>query len=277
MVEILGDADKRNNHTSILSESILFILLILFINQLLISLIIKLKKKLSESEHSSFKRLKSLITQILQPTIVTTSIGIIAGYFLSYFNYEGALSEIKKSFSDLFMIVLLPPILFESAINMKQKVFFKNIGTIVCLAILVTLCTTTILTILVYQMADSGMFYMSLRGAISFGAMISATDPVAVLSIFKEQRVKKGFYILLFGESILNDAISLILYDTVNNPKLKHEKYYNHIFNNTIYFVQTLIISVLIGFLLGAISLLIIRFHQKEEIVEIDPTDLKLN
>jgi len=118
---------------------------------------------------------------------------------------------------------------------------------------------------------------MSLRGAISFGAMISATDPVAVLSIFKEQRVKKGFYILLFGESILNDAISLILYDTVNNPKLKHEKYYNHIFNNTIYFVQTLIISVLIGFLLGAISLLIIRFHQKEEIVEIDPTDLKLN
>jgi NhaP-type Na+/H+ or K+/H+ antiporter len=49
---------------------------------------------------------------------------------------------------------------------------------------------------------------------LSYGAIISATDPVAVFSIFKELKVKKSVYILLYGESILNDAISLILYDT---------------------------------------------------------------
>lgn len=54
---------------------------------------------------------------------------------------------------------------------------------------------------------------MPLIDCLAFGSFISATDPVAVLSIFKEMTdTDKNLYALIFGESILNDAISLIMF-----------------------------------------------------------------
>ena len=49
--------------------------------------------------------------------------------------------------------------------------------------------------------------------AFAFGALISATDPVAVLSIFKSLKVDKKLFYLIFGESLLNDAVSIICYE----------------------------------------------------------------
>lgn len=51
-------------------------------------------------------------------------IGLIAGGFLNYVSDNSLILEFQTSFSDLFLIILLPPILFESAINM-EKVFYK--------------------------------------------------------------------------------------------------------------------------------------------------------
>ncbi len=48
--------------------------------------------------------------------------------------------------------------------------------------------------------------------SFAFGSLISATDPVAVLAIFKEVNVEKNLFALVFGESTLNDAISIILF-----------------------------------------------------------------
>jgi len=50
---------------------------------------------------------------------------------------------------------------------------------------------------------------------MAFGSLISATDPVAVLAIFKEMDADVTLHALIFGESIFNDAISIVLYDTV--------------------------------------------------------------
>ena len=56
---------------------------------------------------------------------------------------------------------------------------------------------------------------MDLTYCLIFGALISATDPVAVLAIFKEMSADKTLYALIFGESIFNDAVSLILYEFI--------------------------------------------------------------
>ena len=67
---------------------------------------------------------------------------------------------------------------------------------------------------------------LTLLNCLSFGAIISVTDPVSVFVIFKELNVNKSIYILLFGESILNDAIGLILYDaTINVKEYKNDRY----------------------------------------------------
>lgn len=47
--------------------------------------------------------------------------------------------------------------------------------------------------------------------------MISATDPVSVLAIFKELDADPNIYMIVFGESIFNDAISIVMYKTVIN------------------------------------------------------------
>ena len=119
------------------------------------------------------------------------------------------------------MIVLLPPILFESALNMKKKPFFKNIGSIVLFAFAGTLIAIFITSVLMWLVGAVGYGKVYIRNnsqeynfyyCFVFGSLVSATDPVSVLSSFKEVHAHSKLYSLIFGESILNDAISLTLY-----------------------------------------------------------------
>jgi sodium/hydrogen exchanger 8 len=60
-------------------------------------------------------------------------------------------------------------------------------------------------------------FPFTLKDSWAFGSLISATDPVAVLSIFKQMDADENLYAIVFGESIFNDAISIVMYKTVIN------------------------------------------------------------
>jgi len=60
---------------------------------------------------------------------------------------------------------------------------------------------------------------------MAFGSLISATDPVAVLAIFKEMEVDMTLFIMIFGESIFNDAISIVMYRTVHESSQRNESY----------------------------------------------------
>ena len=51
----------------------------------------------------------------------------------------------------------------------------------------------------------------SFLDTLYFGAVISATDPVTILAIFSELHVDVNLYALVFGESVLNDAIAIVL------------------------------------------------------------------
>lgn len=70
-------------------------------------------------------------------------------------------NTIKGSFEALFMIVLLPPILFESALNMKKKTFFKNFGSILLFAFIGTLIAVIVTATLMW-----------LLGAVGYGKAI---------------------------------------------------------------------------------------------------------
>ena len=55
----------------------------------------------------------------------------------------------------------------------------------------------------------------SWKDSFAFGSLISATDPVSVLAVFKEMDADVNLYAIVFGESIFNDAIGLVMYETV--------------------------------------------------------------
>lgn len=101
---------------------------------------------------------------------------------------------------------------------MEKALFFQNFGSILMFAIFGTIIATFLTGTGLFLIGLLGdmitlSFPLELTSCFAFGALISSTDPVAVLSIFKSLGADKNIYILLYGESILNDAISIVLYE----------------------------------------------------------------
>ncbi|CAN6546863.1 unnamed protein product [Malus baccata var. baccata] len=111
----------------------------------------------------------------------------------------------------LFSLTLFA--LTQSGFSLSPKPFFSNFGAIVTFAILGTFIASVVTGILVYL---GGLIYLTYRlpfvECLMFGALISATDPVTVLSIFQELGTDMNLYALVFGESVLNDAVCFYCY-----------------------------------------------------------------
>ena len=127
--------------------------------------------------------------------------------------------ELKKveSFSPTtFFLVFLPPIIFESGYNLHKGNFFANIGSILIFAIIGTTISALMVGGGVYLMGLADLVYpLNFVESFAFGSLISAVDPVATLAIFQALDVDPVLNMLVFGESILNDAVAIVLTATV--------------------------------------------------------------
>ena len=92
--------------------------------------------------------------------------------------------------------------------------FFDNIGTILLFAIANTLFNTLLIGVTVWLVGSLtplyGLTEFGMLECFLFAALISAVDPVAVLSTFVEINVNDMLYIVVFGEALLNDAVSVV-------------------------------------------------------------------
>uniref|UniRef100_A0A8C3BAB8 Sodium/hydrogen exchanger n=1 Tax=Cairina moschata TaxID=8855 RepID=A0A8C3BAB8_CAIMO len=122
---------------------------------------------------------------------------------------------------EVFFNILLPPIIFHAGYSLKKRHFFRNLGSILAYAFLGTAVSCFIIGNLMYGVVKlmklvgqlSGKFYYT--DCLLFGAIISATDPVTVLAIFNELHADVDLYALLFGESVLNDAVAIVLSSSI--------------------------------------------------------------
>lgn len=152
----------------------------------------------------------------LQEAGLTVLIGMLAGLIFLELNVSFYLTSLTQHFSSIFVIVLLPPIIFESGYNMNKKYFFKNGGTVLMYSFLGTF-------IAIFSSSFMFWFFGELKWskpftwqeAFAFGSLISATDPVSVLAIFKEMDADVNLYSIIFGESIFNDAVAIVMYNIV--------------------------------------------------------------
>lgn len=100
--------------------------------------------------------------------------------------------------------------------NCFQANFFRNIGTILTFAFAGTFISAIVLGLFLWLWTRIPLdgFKISFVEAISVGATLSATDPVTILAIFNTYKVDPKLYTIIFGESILNDAIAIVIFQT---------------------------------------------------------------
>lgn len=121
----------------------------------------------------------------------------------------------------VFFNLLLPPIILASGYELHQANFFRNIGTILTFAFVGTFISAVVLGVVLwlYTRIPFEGLSLSFVEAISVGATLSATDPVTILAIFTTYKVDPKLYTIIFGESILNDAIAIVLFETAQRYK----------------------------------------------------------
>ena len=111
---------------------------------------------------------------------------------------------------NLILAFLVPPLIFEAAFHLNLADLRRNLVPILALAIPGVVLTTLIVGGIVAW--GTGL---PVAVAIVFGALVSATDPVSVVALFRQMGVPKRLQVLLEGESLLNDGTAIVVFDLV--------------------------------------------------------------
>jgi CPA1 family monovalent cation:H+ antiporter len=138
---------------------------------------------------------------------------IFAGIVLSVFN---TFPDIHLT-PELIFHVLLPPLLFEAAFNLNVTESRENLKPILIYAVFGVIVSTLIIAYTLKFLLDFTGIHIPFEALLLFGAVISSTDPISVLAIFKELGVPKRLSAIIEGESLLNDGISVVVFGIILN------------------------------------------------------------
>nr|GMC70065.1 sodium/hydrogen exchanger 4 isoform X1 [Ipomoea batatas] len=147
-------------------------------------------------------------------SIAAIFIGFIAGTVILLIR-KGKSSHILRFNEELFFIYLLPPIIFNAGFQVKKKHFFQNFLTIMLFGVAGVFISTSIISTgswLLFSMLD--IVGLTVRDYLAIGAIFSATDTVCTLQVLNQEETPL-LYSLVFGEGVVNDATSVVLFNAI--------------------------------------------------------------
>ena len=163
-----------------------------------------------------------------------------------------------------FFNLLLPPIILASGYELHQANFFRNIGTILTFAFAGTFISAIVLGLVLFVWTRIPLdgLNISFVEAISVGATLSATDPVTILAIFNLYKVEPKLYTVIFGESILNDAIAIVLFETAQKyaDSAAGSLTFLHFFEAIGLFLVVFFGSMFVGVVVGILTALGLKY-----------------
>ncbi|KAM7040508.1 sodium/hydrogen exchanger 5 isoform 1-T1 [Acridotheres tristis] len=175
---------------------------------------------------------------------------------------------------NMFFLFLLPPIVLDSGYFMPSRLFFDNIGAILTYAVVGTLWNSFATGTALWGLHRAGLMDPGVEAGLMdfllFGSLISAVDPVAVLAVFEEVHVNETLFIIVFGESLLNDAVTVVLYKVFNSfvelgPAHIHATDY---MKGVASFFLVSLGGTAVGLLFAFLLALITRFTKRVRIIE---------
>lgn len=193
----------------------------------------------------------------MNESITALLIGICTGVVILLFS-GGKSSHILVFSEDLFFIYLLPPIIFNAGFQVKKKQFFVNFMTITSFGAIGTLISCVIITTgatFAFKRMDIGT--LEIGDYLAIGAIFAATDSVCTLQVLNQDETPL-LYSLVFGEGVVNDATSVVLFNAIQsfdlnqlNPSIALQFLGN--------FLYLFVASTLLGVVTGLLSAYVIK------------------
>lgn len=165
---------------------------------------------------------------------------IISGFILGGIIWGADKQQTFKLTPRNFFYFLLPQIILDTGYFMPNKLFFSNLGAILVHAVIGTVwnaaavgvslwacwlggamgmykslrkyykCCIVQCQALTACISSSGNLHIGLLQFLLFGSLLAAVDPVAVIAVFEEVHVNEVLFIWVFGESLLNDGVTVV-------------------------------------------------------------------
>nr|AQN76191.1 Na+/H+ antiporter [Populus euphratica]AQN76194.1 Na+/H+ antiporter [Populus euphratica]AQN76203.1 Na+/H+ antiporter [Populus euphratica]AQN76204.1 Na+/H+ antiporter [Populus euphratica]AQN76205.1 Na+/H+ antiporter [Populus euphratica] len=157
----------------------------------------------------------------INESITALAIGLCTGTLI-LLTTKGRSSHILLFDEQLFFIYLLPPIIFNAGFQVKKKQFFRNFMTIMLFGAVGTLISFIIIslgTAQLFKKLDIG--FLDTVDYLGLGAIFSATDSVCTLQVLDQEETPL-LYSLVFGEGVVNDATSIVLFNAILRFDLSH-------------------------------------------------------
>jgi len=173
---------------------------------------------------------------------------------------------------EIFFYLILPPIIFNAGYSMRKKHFFHNIGSILTFALLGTVISTFVIAGIMWLVVQTMSIQMTFLETLHFGCIISATDPVTTLAIFTDLNVDPTLNGLVLGESLLNDAVALVLVGSLEDYSKLFDNVLDSdasqvgaVFKAILHFFSIFFGSVGLGALMGIVTALLTKYTHIRE------------
>ncbi|NEO26360.1 MAG: sodium:proton antiporter [Kamptonema sp. SIO4C4] len=195
-------------------------------------------------------------------------IGLILGGLAEFIPLLNPLKQLTLS-HDLILYLFLPPLVFESALNLNSRLLRRNFTPVFTLATLGLLLSAFTIGgglwgVGKVLLSDS----LPLLQTLLFGTLISATDPVAVIALFKELGVSQRLLILVEGESLLNDAAAIVLFETIRHT-LPTDAVGIGVFTHGLWlFLQSFLGGGIVGVILGYVMNYFIKWAGDRPLIQ---------
>ncbi|KAK3542842.1 hypothetical protein QTP70_004652 [Hemibagrus guttatus] len=208
------------------------------------------------------------ITIWIPETCLLITIGLIVGGIMHSVHEEPP----AVLTSSVFFLYMLPPIVLDSAYFMPTRAFFENVGTVMWFSVVGTLWNSIGIGISLFgicQIQAFGLQDINLQENLLFASIIAAVDPVAVLTVFEDVNIHEQLYIVAFGESLFNDAVTVVLYNLFNHVAILPVVDVADVFLAVARFFVVGLGGVLFGLVFGFVAAFTTRFTWK--VREIEP------
>uniref|UniRef100_A0AAR2K0K4 Sodium/hydrogen exchanger n=1 Tax=Pygocentrus nattereri TaxID=42514 RepID=A0AAR2K0K4_PYGNA len=209
-------------------------------------------------------------TTVVPESCVLILLGLVLGAVVLIANKK----QLYQLDPGLFFLFLLPTIVGDAGYFMPSRLFFDNLGAILMYAVVGTLWNAFCTGFCLYGVKLAGVIDDKVQAGLMefllFGALISAVDPVAVLAVFEEVHVNEMLFIIVFGESLLNDAVTVVLYKVyisfveVGPGNVQTADYFKGVAS----FLVVSIGGTMVGLIFAVILAFITRFTKKVRIIE---------